>query len=689
MSMRVGLLRPFLSAGRLLVASLLVVCVSFALRGETPIAPAPAGQIAPPASDPPAPLVPLEPSDAETVFTDLFQPPPENEGPVVELPETRVIGRPDAFPANPLPNSDAISPNRIPTPLAETASSVTLITEEQIRETKQELVLDVLRGKPGVDVVQQGSKGGITSLFLRGTNSAQAKVLLDGIPINDPSNATRGFDFSSLTVDNVERIEVLRGPQSVLYGSDAIGGVVNIITKRGQGPGTARFSAMGGSYGTSREGLSVSGGDERAYYSIGGSYTNINGFSAADYRLGNPEADGYKNGSISGRFGVNPNESFNIDYVFRYSDVQTDVDNFSFVTGLPFDNLIRRNLSKQFYQRLQLQQFQLDGAIEHRVGFGHTNYDRLDTAPDAFVPPFFHGQTHTMDYLCNILLYEGNTLSGGATYYVEDASSSFQSTLEQNQRSAYVQDQILWGERIAFTAGARWDENSRAGPANTYRTTALYKHLETNTRFFGTLGTGFRAPALAENLFQFGNPNLRPETSKGWDCGLEQVLTENWTVGATYFRNDLRNLIVFDFNTFSLQNVGQARTSGVETFANWAVDDSTNVLFTYTLTDTLDYDTGRQLLRRPRDKASINLSRRFADNRAQGNLYFVYVGDRLDTRNVVLDPYITVNLSGTYDWSDRCQLFARIDNLFNEVYYEVNGYGVAGVSGYAGLNLLF
>jgi len=631
----------------------------------------------------------MDPGAVEVTFTDLFQPPPENEGPLVELPETRVVGRPDAFPANPLPAGDAITPNRIPTPLSETASSITVITEEEIRETRQELVLDILRGKPGVDVVQQGAKGGISSVFLRGTNSAHAKILLDGVPINDPSNATRGFDFSSLTVDNVERIEVLRGPQSVLYGSDAIGGTINIITKRGQGPGTARFSAMGGSYGTSRETLTVSGGDDKAYYSLGGGFTIINGFSSADYRAGNPEADGYSNGTLSGRFGINPNESLNIDYVFRYSDAKSEVDDFSFATGLPFDNLIRKNLSKQFYQRLQFQQFQLDGMIEHRVGFGHTNYDRRDTDPGAFVPPFFHGQTHTIDYLCNVQMMEGNTLSGGATYYVEDASSSFQSNLEQNQRSVYVQDQVLWGDRVAFTIGGRWDENSRAGPASTYRSTALYKHLETNTRFFGTLGTGFRAPALAENLFQFGNPNLKPETSKGWDVGVEQLMTEGWTVGATYFRNDLRNLIVFDFNTFSLENVGQARTSGVEAFTNFALSDATQVGLFYTLTDTLDLDTGAPLLRRPRDKASMNLSHRFADGRTQGNLYVVYVGDRLDTRNVVLHPYITVNATGTYDWNDRCQLFARIDNLFNEVYNEVNGYGVAGISGYVGAQLLF
>jgi vitamin B12 transporter len=298
--------------------------------------------------------------------------------PLPEIPETTVVGRPGPFPTQPLSDDTLVSPTLTETRRGEAGSAVTVITEQQISQSGQTSVAEVLRGTTGADVVRQGSPGSLTSVFLRGANSQHTKVLLDGIPINDPSNATRGFDFSNLQVDDIERIEVLRGPQSVLYGSDAIGGVINIVTKRGQGPTSLRASLMGGSFGTTQESVNVSGGDDRRYYSVSGSYFDTSGISSAAARLGNPERDGYRNGTVAGRFGWTPSDLVNVDYVFRYTDARAEVDDFSFATGLPIDNLIRKNLSRQFFNRIQLQSFAVDGLVEQRVGFSLADYNRRD-----------------------------------------------------------------------------------------------------------------------------------------------------------------------------------------------------------------------------------------------------------------------------------------------------------------------
>ena len=189
-------------------------------------------------------------------------------------------------------------------------------------------------------------------------------------------------------------------------------------------------------------------------------------------------------------------------------------------------------------------------------------------------------------------------------------------------------------------------------------------------------------------MFAFGNPNLLPEHSKGWDAGVRQRLLDGAiTFDATYFRNDLQNLIVFDFNTFSLQNVGRARTSGVEFTGTCNVTQGMTLTGNYTFTDTLNLDNGGPLLRRPRDKAQVGIDQLFWNNRARLGLYANLVGQRLDTGNNVLRRYSVINVNGRYQWSERVELFARIDNVFNERYEEVRGFGVPGVSGYGGATL--
>ena len=619
--------------------------------------------------------------------------PPEPVAPAEDLPilpDVIVPGRPDPFPTNPLTDDTVVTPSRSATGRGQTGSSITVITGEELRATEQSSVANAIRGATGLDVVQQATPGSITSLFLRGANAEQTKVLLDGIPMNNPADPTRRFDFGSLTVDNIERIEILRGPQSMVYGSDAIGGVINIITKRGSGPASVRISGMGGSFGTREERVSLSGGNDRIYYSLGGSYFENDGFSAVSKRFGATEADGYRNGTLSGRYGWNATENLNIDYVFRFTDADVEID------GFLMDDLIRQNRSTQFYNRVQLQSLTWDGNLEQKAGFSLTDTSLIDTNPGFFGIPRFDGTARQVDYVANLHLLDTNTLTAGADYLDEEGFPFNNALQTQNLKGVFVQDYFAIGERSHTTVGARWDDHSVAGAAQTYRFTQLLEVFETGGRFHGSIGRGFRAPAIAQRFGFAGNPNLRPEFSKGWDLGYTQPLYgDNLILDATYFRNDFNDLIQFVYdppapNGFGfLQNVQQAMSSGVELTATARLTDVTTLTANYTYCDTEDLFNQRRLLRRPRNKLGLNLQRRCIADRATLNIYLLCVGDREDfddIGNIVqLEDYITLNLSGTYRLSDHWEAFGRVDNLTDSDYEEVFGFATAGISGYAGL----
>jgi vitamin B12 transporter len=636
------------------------------------------------------------------------------ESQLPEIPETRVIGDRSAIGGQGSATTGATvieSATRTGVPLGQTGSSVSVITREQIEERRATTVQELLRGLPGVDVAQQGGPGRVTSVFIRGANSEHTKVLLDGIPMNDPISPGRAFDFSNLSVDNIERIEVIRGPQSVLYGSDAIGGVINIITRRGQGAMQRRLSAMGGSFGTGQATGNVSGGNDLFHYSVGGSYFNTNGISAADRRLpGNTESDGFRLGTVAGRTGWTPTDNFDVDFVFRYNNASVDIDNGG---GPNQDDPNARNTTEQVFTRTQIRFLESNEIWEQKLSFSTADHRRKNINPVDFLRPLdsffsnFQGNTRLLDWQNNFFLHETNTVTVGASYQEEGGDSAFTSTSAfgpfdsvsppQALRDAavYAQDQIrLFDNRSVTTLGIRQDNYSQAGTATTYRATSLYRLPVTETAIRGSIGTGFKAPTIFQLFDGFsGNPSLRPEESFGWDYGVEQPFWDGQVVlGATYFRNDFTNLIDFNPATFAFFNVGAAASMGVELSAVFQWDDVTTITTTFTHLDTVDKATGLKLLRRPNDRANVGLTRRVLDDRATLNVNANIVGPRDDNdfstfpaTRVVLDPYIVLNATGTFDLTKRSQVYVRVDNLFDERYQEVFGFGTPGLSAYGGL----
>ena len=609
-----------------------------------------------------------------------------------------------------------VTATRVETPMEEIASSVTVISSKEIERKQKTTVLEVLKGLPGLDVVQNGGVGGATSIFLRGANSEHTLVMIDGVEVNDPISPGRSYDFAHLTVDNIERIEVIRGPQSTLYGSDAIGGVVNIITKKGEGKPKFFLSTEGGSFTTFREATGISGGNKWVNYSFALSRFDTEGISTASKKDGNYERDGYENTSLSAKLGFKPMDNLGIDFILRYMDAKTELDNFAGVGG-DDPNYVQK--SNQFLFKTQVGLSLFDQVWSQKLGLALNDHNRDIKNKKDSQHPFdyekgrYDGQLLKFDWQHHLQLHKTNALTFGLEYEREEGKSKYyweslwgpgQSIFPKktaNIKGYYIQDEIKLWDRLFATLGIRIDDHSRFGSETTYRVAPAYLIKETDTKIKGTFGTGFKAPTLYQ-LFApatlwgpIGNKDLKPEKSKGWDFGVEQNFFKNRvTLGATYFRNDFKDLIQFDWGQGYI-NIAKAKTEGVELFASAKPIDDLTLRINYTYTDTEDKTTGEALIRRPKNKIGFDINYHFLNN-GNVNLGVIYVGKRDDldfsispSRRVKLDQYTLVNLAVSYDITKNFQLFGRVENLLDKEYEEVKGFGTPGLSFFGGMKLSF
>jgi len=611
-----------------------------------------------------------------------------------------------------------ITATRVETPMREVASSISVITAKEMEEKQNITVLDALRNVPGLNVVQNGGMGRSTSVFLRGAESRHTLVVIDGVvELNDPMDAGRSFNFANLTVDNIERIEVLRGPQSTLYGSDAIGGVINIITKKGKGDAKFFLSSMAGSFNTFRESAGSSMGNKLLNYSIDVSRVDTDGISSANVRDGNKEKDGYENTSINGRFGLTPTENFGVDLNFRYSDAKSDLDNGG-GKGKDDTNYVSEN--KQLFLRAGLHLSLFDDLWEQKIGFSISDNDRdLINDKDSDHPNnmsrgSFDSQLRKFNWQNNLYIHKTNTITfglqieqerGKSTYHYESkwgASTTRLKPVTTWTNGYYLQDQIKLWDSFFTTLGVRVDDHSKFGTQFTYRIAPTYVFNKTGTKLKGTYGTGFKAPSLFQ-LFDAsnGNEKLDPEKSKGWDIGVEQTFFEQkLEFGATYFRNSIEDLIVWEltdpvFFTGEYRNIGKAITQGIESFVTVKPIQNLTLRADYTYTDTEDTTTHESLRRRPKNKVSFDISYRFL-KKVNMNLNITYVGERDDkdfssfpSKRVKLDSYTLANLSLSYDITKNLKIFGRLNNIFDEKYETAKGFGTPRISGFGGLKVSF
>ena len=602
-----------------------------------------------------------------------------------------------------------VTANRVETPLDEVASSITILKREDLEQKQQQSVLQALQGVASVDVVQSGGPGGNAAVFMRGANPDHTLVLIDGVEANNPINPSRAFNFADLTLDNIERIEILRGPQSTLYGSDALGGVVNIITRKGDPDGQGIVSVEAGSYGSFLERAALSGASGRFDYAFGLSREDVQGISAASQRYGNTETDGYDNTSFSSRLGAELSAQLQSQIIMRFSDAKSELDNFGGAQG---DDPNRVAYDRQFFGRAELNASWLDTRVRQTLGFSYADqvYKDLNDPdiahPGEIMRSRYEGRSHKVDLQNSFTVCSATTIVGGLETQVESGESQYFSDgmfgpFEDNfngrtatTNAYYAQLQTEFFDRLYPTAGLRLDQHSKFGSEVTWRVGPALLFRESGTKLSSTVGTGFKAPSLFQLYSSYGNPDLEPEKSVGVDAGIEQILADGeLTLGATYFHNDFDNLITFEPNTFKFMNTTKATTQGLEAFIRYVLSEAWSSALTYTYADSEDKELKESLLRRPRHKAAFDVVHHWGDQ-ANAGVSVVFVGSRFDNNyssypvtRTSLGSYVLVNLNGSLKIAESVSLFARIENIFDREYEQVYGYGTPGAGVYGGIKV--
>ncbi len=572
---------------------------------------------------------------------------------------------------------------------ASVSAATTVISRDDIETSQASTVADILRTQAGINVASNGGLGKNTSVFLRGGSSGQTLVLIDGVRVG--SVTLGSFDWANLSTADIERIEIVRGAQSSLYGADAMAGVIQIFTRKGKKGIQTQVFAEAGTYGTKSGGVSVQGGTENGVtYALSADTLKTDGFSAAAVGT---EADPYERTTLSGRVGFQAGDA-DIRLSVRNVEGTTDLDG-----GFPFGDVLNyTQKTKQNVSSVQVvypfsdtfeSTFQVSRSTDDVVG--------TDPAPFSFNNSDFKTTVDQLTWQNHLDLETASVLFGLDIHKDNGKSTSagFDETVTQQALFASFSDSY---DMLDVNASVRYDKNSVSDNATTYKLGTVF-HANDNFSVSANYGTGFKAPSINDlyfpaSAFSAGNANLKPETSKGWDVGVNyQVKGDDlsYDVGVVYFNTQYKDLIVWspDANFFySPINVGEATTKGTELTAslrhalgfiraNWTTLEATD--------DTNKLD----LARRAKDSGSITLGTDVAGLHAE--IQYQVVGKRFSNaaNTKTLDAYNKTDLRLSYAINDTWKVKFRSENLQDRVYEEVSGYAVAGRSSYLGVNATF
>jgi vitamin B12 transporter len=595
-----------------------------------------------------------------------------------------------------------VTANRLPTALADVASAITLVTAEDIARRQQTTLTDVLKDVPGLNLVQGGGPGAQASVFLRGTNSNHVKVLFDGIDIGDSSTPTGAFDFGHLSTADIARVEVLRGPQSGLYGSDAIGGVINVVTRQGEGPPRVTAGLEGGSFGTFDQNAGVSGAAGRFHYAADLAHLRTDATPVTPVDLLGPGEtridDAYDNLSASTKLGYDVTGDLGLGLVARYANTRLRFTGDDFFTGFP-DAAHSETDTRQYAVRGTGRLSSFGGRLDQTLGLAYSSSATTGASPDN-PTSYFSGDRFKADWQGQVTLVAGETLVLGAEHQRDaiflpiSASSSID--------SGYAELVSNPAPNLNATVAVRYDANSGFGGQTTWRFAPTYLVAATGTRLKASVGTGFKAPTLSERFQDFpafgffGNPDLKPESSTGYDVGFEQTLLQGGRLqfGATWYHNAIRNLINDNSSFTSYANVGRAHTEGVESFVALRPVDAVSLRVDYTYTEAEDDILKQELLRRPRHKWTFD-ARWQATRRLSLDLDLLSVGSWIDGDRQFTIPrltargYTTMDLAAGYDLTPQVTLYGRIANLADERYQNPVGFQHPGRGVFGGVRARF
>jgi vitamin B12 transporter len=604
----------------------------------------------------------------------------------------------------------------IPTEPQKIPAGITIITKQEIQARGDTTLAEALSAVPGLGIVQSGGPGGTASVFIRGTNSEDVLVLIDGVPANDPSIPNGAFNFGEDTLTDVDRIEIVRGPMSGLYGSGAIGGVINIITLQGAGKPRASLTLAGGFPSQGQGSATISGATGPFDYALNGNLDEESGFDDTAKRLtvytGN--RDPFRSKTASANLGYTPTTGTRFYLILRARQTDSGYPDL----GYPiFDDPNEFAYDKNIFAKLGLKSTLLNGLLTTEFFVAHIeDFRRYSNLLDAADPNFAQANDHYNGYRTDVQW--NNTIhlptTGTATAsslllgaeYLEDSArenvneSSFTQLVNASQHAwaGHLAAQTTLFQNLTLSAALRDDSVSSFGNALTGRGGAVLAIPAADLNLKAAYGTSFLAPSLfdlygVDNFGYQGNPNLKPETGSGFEAGTEFLLPAFGQpifadLSATYFHNNIRNLITTTPDFSSEENIGQVRINGLETEAlltptNWASAD-----LTYTYTDARDVADNSLLLRRPENAGSLTLTLtplpaftltpqityigRFTD--------FLYANNGYPTGTGLAEPGTIVNLTATYAATPQLAFFIDAKNLFNSPFEPVNGLQIPGAS---------
>jgi len=643
---------------------------------------------------------------------------------VPALPGSAVAGSADA----PAPSPElVVTATRIPTAVLDIPAGVTVIDRQTIEQRGYTTLTDALAAVPGVHVSQSGGPGGNASVFVRGTNSNAVLVLRDGMPLNDPSDSSGAFNFGVDTLADVERIEVIRGPMAALYGSGAIGGVINLISRQGHEQGFHLTGELAGGYPKQLEGNANASGVKGPFdYSVTVQGQTQRGYDTTPQRMsiytGVPDPYNELTGTLN--LGYTPIDGTRLSLFLRARRAEFG---FNALGNPTFDDSNSTGQDESLLGRVGVTSKLFNGIYETSVFAGRLQDDRRYTEALNPLDPNqqsndsrYHGyrtdvqwnNTVHLSDLMQVPWMSPTDLTFGYEHTADnvnvEVSQSFAGSPFQQSAKAWMNDDALYAglqttvlQRLTLTGQVRQDWVDGDVPF-TWRLGAVLDVPEVATRFKAAYGTAFRAPSLFDRFgvdsFGYkGNPNLKPESAQGWEAGFITTLTPALSFGATYFNEQVRNLIVAVLTPVATAvNVGSAHIQGVEVQANLRPVPWFAIQASYTFTDAQNADTGSRLLRRPQNAAAFDatimplpglsiapellFSGAFQD-------FLIDNGGNATSAVVSTPQGLIMNLSITYDLAPRIQLFTTARNLFYSRFEPVNGYQIPGPSVLAGVRV--
>jgi len=608
---------------------------------------------------------------------------------ILLLSATAALGRLAAQDASPVVLPDyVLTATRTPASLTTTGTAVDAISAADLARMQLTGINSALAGIPGAPTSASGAPGAVTSLFLRGANSNQTLFLVDGIRLNDP-NTDYQATLGGACLGACDNLEVSHGPQSTLYGGEAVGGVVSIRGQAGAGPARSSIAVEGGSFGTIQGAASSQGGSDKGGYtfSIAGGHTDNdrpnNEFDSVTYAL---RLDRKLNATVAlgatvrGFVGVYGSPGANVGFGANDPDNEEHENN---------------QLATIFAD------FTPSAAFTSKVVLGGQarRYENFDGGTLATLVKNSRG---VIDWQSTYTANEHHRLTGGLTGEVNTTRNTGFGNIDERQQlfAVFVQDEWTPVEHVFLTGGLRNDDFDTFGRATTGRVTAAWLSKDSRWKLRGSYGTGFRSPSFldlyGQDPYYVGNPNLKAEEAKGWDAGVDYFLADKkGLLSVTWFDTRFTNLIAYDFSVFpgTVQNIGRARTQGLEVSGKFSLPGAIEVRLAYTYLEADDLTAGERLLRRPRNSGSIDVWHDFGHGFSAG-AGGVFSDDKMDVDAATFatikgENYAVARVYAAYAVNPRVTIKARIENLFDQDYAQVNGYPQLGLGAFAGLEVKF